>query len=276
MSLGEQIGERPWAAAVFHVLAHVEDTARLASSVFDAEYVAAAAELVGAADSRLLARDARVLAAAAATHEELARLQLLAWVFDDEAHARAHVSRDLADLAPADARDPSALAAVAADPAAEVLRCAALLEAEHLARLPRASRKRGALSDALRVVGRAAPTLAAYRLAAIEPLRLRGRVRGGEIWIGAPEGPFAVSEEHLSWQAAHEATVGEVSAADSGLDERLVEHAAVVLLSERARSRGLADDHRRWFAHFGAAPSRRFASLPPGAQRVVSRLRDSG
>jgi hypothetical protein len=78
--------------------------------------------------------------------------------------------------------------------------------------------------------------------------------------------------EHVSWQAAHEATVAEVSKR-GGLGERDVEYAAVVLLAERARRSQLSKEHGDWLSHFGEnAPSTVRTALPAAAQNVVDAL----
>ncbi|MBW2459905.1 MAG: hypothetical protein JRI68_35775, partial [Deltaproteobacteria bacterium] len=74
---------RSWPDLVFHVLAHVADTAHLPASVFDPTYVQYAEGHLGPAAQRPLAEDAAVLGRVLPTHEELARAQLLAWLFDD-------------------------------------------------------------------------------------------------------------------------------------------------------------------------------------------------
>jgi hypothetical protein len=88
----------------------------------------------------------------------------------------------------------------------------------------------------------------------------------------------AFVERHLG-PAAHRA-LGEdarvlgslFSAVRSGasLGEREREHAAVVLLAERASGAGLGEPHRRWLGHFGKnAPDVRPASLGAEAERIV-------
>jgi hypothetical protein len=240
---------RSWAELVFHVLAHVRATAHLPASAYDETYVAFVAAHAGPAAERTLAEDAAVLGPALPTHELLARAQLVALLFGDAAEAGLHAAVDLHDLPRRELG--AALAEVAR--AAEILRCAALLEEEVVAALPATPLDVAALRDAIALVLPAAPRLASYRLVAVRSLRLRGRLFGDEIWIGAPSAELALGAEHVAWQAAHEATVGEVALRMRG--ERAVEHAAVALLRERAAAAGVAEGHARWFAHLAPEPA---------------------
>src|SRR6185312_13532879 len=102
------VGE--WAEAVFHVLAHVGATARLASSVYDPAYVAAVRGVLGAAEERLLGEDARLLGEIVPTFGALARVQGLAWLFRSRERVVACAGRDLGALAEADVDAPELLA----------------------------------------------------------------------------------------------------------------------------------------------------------------------
>lgn len=242
-----------FAELVFHVLAHVRATAHLAPSVYDRAYVDFVAR--HAPRRRTLHDDAATLGALAGTHDALVRVQLLAWVFDDVARADACRERTLDQLAPVDVDDAEALERVRERDvaAAEILRAAAELEADVVAALPQPTLAPQELARAVAALHGVAP-LSRFTVTSVRSLRLRGRVRGDAIWVGAPCDDLGPTVEHAAWQAAHEATVAEVS---GGLRRTKapthddVESAALRRLEERARAAGLAAPHARWRAHFG-------------------------
>jgi hypothetical protein len=246
------IAVRPWADLVFHVLAHVPSATP--ASLFDPVYAAFAARYLGPVEERPLAEDVRTLAALATEHARFAKLQALAWLFSGVGDDERVRDRELGSLGSSDVADETLLAALRGmGPAVEVLRCAAQLEAEAHARLPPVAIDAPALTEALERVGRAAPTLPGFRIGVVRSLRLRGRVRQREIWVGAPSAEPGPGLAHSAWQAAHEATVAELIGAlgASRVVEREVEHTALVVLAERASRAGLASEHGAWFAHFG-------------------------
>ena len=264
-----------WADLVFHVLAHVEATETLAASLWDRTYVAFAERHLGPAEHRALGEDARVLGSLIRSHDELASVQILAWLFAGVDRARAAQHRDLRDLAPTDVDDAGALEAIQGLHAAvEVLRAAAELEAQAYERLPELPLDRNGLARALGEVVDAAPFLRRCEVGVLRALRLRGRARGETIWVGWPCAELRLTVEHAAWQASHEGTVLEIGEhsvrSGASLGEREREHAAVVLLAERASAAGLGDPHRRWLGHFGQnAPDVRPASLGAEAERIV-------
>ncbi|MBI4953862.1 MAG: hypothetical protein HY908_17695 [Myxococcales bacterium] len=291
-----------WPDLVLHVLAHVAGTADRAASVYDPAYVAFAARHLGRAGARTLAEDAAALAVLLPSHAALARAQLVAWLFPSPEAAGACAERDLADLArepPAEVACRAALAGLAAAPAVELaglelLRCAALLEAPSHAALPPAvlaPRERAALEAALAALVPVAPLLARVDVVPRRALRLRGRVRRrplaptpgshalAEIWTGLPCDDPGPDVAHVAWQAAHEASVLEVARVAEGATgpaaaERAVEHAAVVLLAERADEAGRGAERAAWYAHFGLdAPHVSRARLAPAEAELVARCR---
>lgn len=239
-----------FADLAFHVLAHAPIDA--AASAWDPTYVAWSAARLGPASERALGEDARALAATLGSHEALVRAQLLAWLFDEDVRASSHFERALSELAPSDVDAhgaPDVLAYVAGDRGAELLWCAIALEAEHHARLPPVSPASiAALAEALDVVRPAAPALDRFDVRVVRSLRLRGRVRGREIWVGAPDPELGPSAEHAAWQAAHEATVAEIEEREPSLGFEDLELAAVRLLDERAADVGQAGAHARWLS----------------------------
>ena len=102
----------------------------------------------------------------------------------------------------------------------------------------------------------------------------RGRLRGREIWIGAPFPGGGPDLDHLAFQAAHEATVGELIALEGAPagDDRPLEAAALVLLKRRAERVGLGEAHARWLAHFGAMPAVELSALTPSFRDRVRSL----
>jgi hypothetical protein len=271
VSAPKLLPHRGWPELLMHVLAHVRGTQALASSVYDARYVAWAEQELGPAGERALGEDAAALALALPDHESLSRVQLLAWLFDDVEQAQSSATRDLVALTSADVTRAALLEPLGElGAAAEVLRCAALLEAEfHGLLMP--PFVGSDLVDRLIELSAASPRLAASEIMSLRALRLRGRVHGSEIWVGAPGDDLDVDVEHVGWQAAHEATVAELSARSSeGCGKRDAEHAAVVLLAERASAAGLAERHARWLAHFGDnAPTTERASLAATARALL-------
>jgi hypothetical protein len=239
---------------VFHVLAHV-DVGAVPASCHDAAYIAWAAARLGPATERALAEDARVLAATLASHDALARAQLLAWLWREESHVREAAVCELRELRDVDVADPAALVRVQGLGApVEVLRAAAELELPRLKALDAAPVERGAraLTDALAEIARAAPWLLRMELATVRALPRRGRVHHASIFVGAP-GVAGAELHHVAWQAAHEATVSEVERSPRGLAGppptfEAVERAALGLLRSRARRAGLADTHARWLS----------------------------
>ncbi|MCC6526452.1 MAG: hypothetical protein IT373_27640 [Polyangiaceae bacterium] len=304
-----------WPDLILHVLAHVAGTADLPASVYDPAYVAFAARHLGPAGARTLAEDAAALAVLLPSHAALARAQLVAWLFPSPEAAGACAERDLGELArepPAEIACRAALATLASAPALELsglelLRCAALLEAPSHAALPPAvleAEERARLAEALDALVPVAPWLARVDVVPHRALRLRGRVRRrtlarspgshalAEIWTGLPCDDPGPDVAHVAWQAAHEASVLEVTrvaehaagpaageravehAAGPAAGERAVEHAAVVLLAERAEEAGRAAERAAWYAHFGPdAPHVSRARLAPAEAELVARCR---
>lgn len=262
------LGLRSWADLVFHVLAHVAGSSHLAASAYDPRYVAWAERRLGPATDRHLADDARLLSELAPSHPELARLQLLAWLFVDLERPQALASRALQSLEPSEVDDPSVSAS--AHPAAELLWCACLLELPAFVMLPPPEVDQRRVAEALNRARRWAPGIAECRIDLVRSLCRRGRVRGAEIWVGVPDPELGVSLDHVLWQASHEATVRELGRRAPQAGERDVEHAAVVLLHERALAAGAGADHARWLAHFGAnAPPVDRAALAPSARALL-------
>jgi hypothetical protein len=245
--------------------------------VYDAAYVAFAARHLGAAEARALGADAAALWALGLDHEGLARLQALAWLFDDLERASAVALRDLGELGAQDVADAALLAALSKpDARLELLRCAVELERPAFEALPPSATEHAELVEHLESVLPAAPELRECRVAVVRALGLRGRVRGREIWVGARYDQGGASPEHAAWQAAHEATVREVERQPESFgpgSERAIEAIALVLLGERALRSGLSVEHARWFGHFGGrAGTLDVARLPAASRALFERL----
>ncbi len=223
-----------WAAAVFHVLAHVELGA-LPSSSYSERYVDWAAHQLGPADERELGSDAQLLAQLVQSHEHAARLQSLAWLFRDAEQALACAERSLSELLPRDTTGPRWLnAARGLGPEAEVLRCAVLLELPHWQRLTRPQPETEELEQHLTELTRAVPELREHRIEMLPALTVHGRVHSGQIWIGCPSAELGVSALQVAWQAAHEATVSMLGRQTGGrYSERELERQAVATLKAR-------------------------------------------
>jgi len=248
MSGVEWLPHRSWPELVMHVLAHVP--VAVPAGLFDPIYVAFAARHAGNAEERELSEDARALAQILTTHADMARVQLLAWLFDDLEQALACAEHDLMVLEATQVARPELLAPLRAlEAPVELLRCAALLEEEAMAKLPPVSTDMRALAALFEELAPIAPGLAEHALLPVRALRLRGRVREREIWIGVPSAELGLDAEHVAFIACHEATVHELSAL--GGDERRVETAALALMGERAAAAGLTERHARWLSHLG-------------------------
>lgn len=243
----EIIDTRAWPDLVFHVFAHV--SSEQPSSVYDEAYVDFVARHVGGASERTLAEDVGVLARTLDTHESLAGVQHLAWLFATPEHASAVAYRALDELSNDEVADVDSLLMLRAQGApAEVLRCAVELERDVYERLPAARLDRAAFDAQLRRCSRAAPWLAHCAVMPVRSLGERGRLRGREIWTGSPGSAIGPSAEYAAWQAAHEATVAELRDQGESAGEREVEYAAVALMRDRAATVGMTADHARWLA----------------------------
>lgn len=243
-----------WAELVLHVLAHLAATAHLPSSVHDPSYVEASRRQLGPVQARALGQDLVVLGSRLVAHEVLSQVQLLTRLhpsLDCALRASSLELHALTDSASADLTIRDQLLSTCAIPA-ELLRCAALLEAEVFARWPLPDlelvqqRIEGSIADFWLI----APRLRRSRVRPLRVLGYRGRGFHDEIWIGIPDQDRGPSLVHVLCQAAHEATVlevGERALHDQvSLTEREVEHVAVALLARRARGSPLLSVHREW------------------------------
>jgi hypothetical protein len=241
----------PWAEAVFHVLAHVGATAALPSSLHNTEWIDYAARRVGVAETRSLGEDAAVLGKTLNTDRSLAQAQLLAWLFESMDRVHAVQRRSLVDLDPSDVDRPAVLESlrVSNSAAVEVLRAAAELEVDRLADIAVEPIDGPKLESTLDRLVPVAPELARCTVGLARPLGIRGRLYDHIIWVGVPNDALGVSVEHVSMQAAHEATVCEV-VGDGFSGYVAVEREAVRRLTERAREHGLSEMHQRWLRRF--------------------------
>jgi len=265
----------PWADLVFHVLAHLPSD--VPASLFEPRYLAFVEQALGPAPRGLL-DDLGTLAGIAVGPRRYATLQELAWLFETPEEVARIVGRDLAELDGADVKHPALLARLlAVGPEVEVLRSLAELEAERHARLPPSRPDRARLRTELERARSAAPALEHCRIRCLRPLVLRGRVRGSDIWVGAAGTEPGPTPAHAAWQAAHEATVGELRALVSGAidDDRPLEQAALVLLRERAARAGLGEPHARWLAHLSRLPALERDGLGEPFGPHVARLLDA-
>jgi hypothetical protein len=267
----------PWAELVFHVLAHVRSTASLAPSVYDDRYVALVRQYAGGSEERTLGEDAALLGRLLADHGTLARVQLLAWLFDTVEQARSCAHIDLSQLQAAQVGAPQLLAALAGvGVGAEILRCAAHLEEPAWELLPPIAVDAVGVAIAFADAERAAPMLRHCNVGFVRALRLRGRVLGRSLWVGAPGEALCLACDHVAWQAAHEATVCEVVEQCGGsVEHDRTERVAVVLLGERACDAGLRGAHAAWFAHLAQPrPPTARGSLSEHDASLLRRCRD--
>lgn len=192
--------------------------------------------------------DVGTLSEATRSHDVLARLQAIAWLFDTEEQCARARDRDLEELTGRDVASVEALAVVQSLGAiAEVLRAASEIELLRIEPALSAEDRQpidAAIGEALSRVLVAAPSLLGFHIGLVPALGLRGRVLGRSIFVGSP--PIAdATPEACAWQAAHEATVSEVSSTGSFIE---VERRAIGLGRSRARRAGLVDSHARWLS----------------------------
>jgi hypothetical protein len=255
-----------WAELVLHVLAHLDSTSELPSSLHSEEYSRAAAQHLGPVSKRAIAEDIGLLSSQLTTHEQLIPLQLVARLHPSLAAARRTQHLELTALVAdgdSDLTIRDYLLTECPVPA-ELLRCAALLEAPHFANwpLPDLTTRQQKLERVLPVFWVVAPWLRYLQVCMLRVLGLRGRAWPDAIWIGIPDNGQRPSWGHVLWQACHEATVLEVADRayrnQSELGERSVERLAVALLSRRAANARLRSGHTSWLSRV-SLPAREWA-----------------
>lgn len=243
-----------WPELVLHVLAHIESTAHLPSSLYDRHYVEESRRHLGPPDTRALGQDLVALAAVLDSHERLSQVQRLVRLHPSLECALDASRLDLASLGSSSGVDLQLQDQLLRDcaVAAELLRCAALLEAETFLRwpLPAMEPIQSQLDRAMPDVWFVAPWLRRVRVRPLRVLGHRGRAFIDEIWVGIPNQDTGPSLAHVSCQAAHEATVLEVAERAQldriSLSEREVEQVAVALLSRRAQPSRFSSVHAEW------------------------------
>lgn len=246
-------GELSGGELFFHVFAHVAETRALPASVSSARYVAWCESQLGPARTRTLADDAGMLARQFPSHAALISIQPLAKLFRATEKLARVGERSLAELGDQDVDDARALGHLQALGAgAELAFCALLLELPSFLRLAPLPAVPAPFRERLASLVAVAPGLSQARIGCIRSLYQRGRAWGDEIWVGHPAAEVAPSLEHAAWQAAHEATVVQVSREQPALGERAVEAAAVERLTRRAEAAGERAGHAAWQHALGA------------------------
>lgn len=231
----------------FHVFAHVAETRALPASVFSARYVAWCESLLGPGRARTLADDAVMLARQFPSHPALVSIQPLAKLFRTTDKLARVGERSLAELSAPDVDDANALQHLQALGAgAELALCALLLELPSFLRLAALPAVPAPLRERLASLVAVAPGLSQAHIGCVRSLYQRGRAWGDEIWVGHPAAEVAPALEHAAWQAAHEATVVQVSREQPALGERAVESAAVERLTRMAEAAGERAGHSAW------------------------------
>lgn len=216
-----------WFRVVFHVLAHV-DVPAFPSTLYHDAYVRRARHYLGAPSERALGQDVAVLRGLATGHDDYSRLQLLAWLFADTEQAVRCAGRALQELEPSDVTNPHLLPLLQQlGPSAELLFCAALLEANTVQALPQLGFARDELRDEIVRLTQTVPHLARYAITLCDSLTVHGRVVGDRIWIGTPNTELGVTSAQVARQAAHEATVREFARRHPGAPEREIERRAL-------------------------------------------------
>jgi hypothetical protein len=202
-----------------------------------------------------------MIARVAPTHEELARLQLFAFLFDTAEQARASHDRDLDELGAADVADADALrAAVSIGATAEMLRAATELELDVVASIASATLDHAAVERAFARTAPLAPELERFEVKTVRALGVRGRAYRRTILVGTP-GIADADAEHVAWQAAHEAIVASITPPRSFVE---TERTAIATLRSRARAAGLGDHYARWLGRFDLSGLGPIPDVPDG------------
>ncbi len=270
--------DRRYAELVLHVLGHVGLPEP--GSLYEPEYVTWCAERLGQVQGRELGEDARLLSELLAPLDLRLRVQLLALLFEGDSDA---ARAGLVDL---DAFEDQGVRGY--DPAVwrqllpsrtqvEVLRVACEVERVHLARISPPNPE-PALDRYLVEITEVAPMLARLPVRQLRPLWRRGRLMQQEIWVGVAKEGEGPGFEHVAWQAAHEATLRELSLlwrSTEGYDFEL-ECASLALIGERARRSRHGEAQLRWWGALGGDLPRGIAELsgrvPERLERIVTQL----
>lgn len=257
-----------WAELVFHVLAQVPDASRLPSSLYSRWYVDFAARHLGPMEARPLGEDVAGLGRALQRHEQLAEVQALAWLWRDVEQAQACLTLGLADLQASHVAEPGWLPVLQRAPWAAALRDAALLEAPLLGGLPNVSLDVAELEGELLRWQAWAPGLASLEIMPLRPLTVHGRLWDSRLWVGVPGCGAGLAQ--VACQAAHEATLAEVSQRAAALGEREREAAALVVLARRVAGTDREADHVAWCeAHGVEAQHLDAAQLSPQVRAIL-------
>lgn len=286
----------PFGRAAVSVLAQLPPRPDTPACLADATWSRRVLSCSTVDEQRERAEERVAIAQLAPTAGELAALSWTARLYHDAAHAADGLAHATAVAAPAALRAVGAFtrgAGARLEPwlalsdglvVAASLHEPAALRAEEGLDVPSAL---AALEDALAPLVAVAPGLAGARVELVPALRLRGRAFEDVLWVGLPSAALGVDVAHAAWQAAHEATVREVTArvrdAEHAAAGARVGHAeletfALSLLATRVRDGGagaapaagspyrrgdaLAASHAAWLAHFAA----------PWPERVASRV----
>lgn len=276
-------GNLPYAELVYHVLAHVESAPELAAGTYNPTYVSYCGAHLGSTAERTLGEDARALSALLSDHEKLARVQVLAWLYETVEASGATEALEFSRVTEADGAREPALQYLREAPSVELelLRCAVALEREHWERLPHVCSGRvvspGALQEQearISALEAVAPYLCQVQVQGIFPLSYRGRAFADSVLVGVPgRGAGMPSLQHVGLQAAHEATVLEVQQRVA-LPFLELERAALTLLKTRVRGSQFEDEHSNWLQRldlgpFGGSEGLHLSALSPKAREVL-------
>lgn len=260
---------------MFHVLAHVKGRAHLVSHAYEPAYVEHCARYLGPASTRALGQDVAALAALLPDAASIARVERVATLFSSIERAVLWAGRDLEDFDDVDVDDAEALLVVRKVlPAAELLWTAALSERAAMLALPSQQTSESAVEEWVFALSRVAPLVVGKPLALLRSMGHRGRVFGGEIWVGSVTGGYGPSPEQIAWQAALQSTLTEVRGLSKlhglSLTGPGAMELAVAVLQRRASAIGLQDSLRAWLRGIPAVPS----TLQP--ELIKSVLRTAG
>lgn len=253
------------------------------ASLYHPNYIDFCRRHLGHESERALGEDIQALARLLPTHDALAKVQVLSWLFDSVDASVKSEHLEFNELADFDGVRSGPLSILRGTDVTtlELLRCSVALEREAWACLPSFDpHPTGGLATHLQELAPFAPMLKKATVKLSRALGHRGRALGSTIFVGLPRDPFgdawSSTEEHIALQAAHEATVLELIR-KVRLPFFELEHAALTVLRTRIAGSPWGASHRRWLlshdlSAFGGVEGLVLEQLSSPARRAAQEL----